>query len=59
MSLGIVFKGPEGIVARCRQSSYAEKKVQYLVGHSDPNTTQIYDRRKQKVSRNLVERISV
>ena len=35
------------------------KEVQYLVGHSDPSTTQIYDRRKQKVSRNLVERISV
>ncbi len=33
--------------------------VQYLVGHSDPSTTQIYDRRQQKVSRNLVERISV
>ena len=35
------------------------KEVQYLVGHSDPSTTQIYDRRQQKVSRNLVERISV
>jgi len=34
-------------------------EVQYVVGRSDPSTTHIYDHRKQKVSRNLVERISV
>ena len=33
--------------------------VQYLVGHSHPSTTQIYDRRARKVTRNIVERISV
>ena len=33
--------------------------VQYLAGHSDPRTTQIYDRRKRRVSRNIVERISI
>ena len=33
--------------------------VQYLVGHSHPSTTQIYDRRSRKVTRNIVERISV
>jgi site-specific recombinase XerD len=33
--------------------------VQYLVGHSDPRTTRLYDRRQKKVSRNIVERISV
>jgi integrase len=33
--------------------------VQYLAGHSDPRTTRLYDRRHQKVSRNIVERISV
>ena len=33
--------------------------VQYLVGHSDPSTTQLYDRRSRSVSRNIVERISV
>ena len=32
--------------------------VQYLVGHSHPSTTQIYDRRARKVTRNIVERIS-
>ena len=35
------------------------EEVQYLVGHSRPSTTQIYDRRQRKVTRNLVERISV
>ena len=33
--------------------------VQYLVGHSHPSTTQIYDRRARKVTRKIVERISV
>ena len=33
--------------------------VQYLAGHADPRTTQIYDRRKRRVSRNIVERISI
>lgn len=33
--------------------------VQYLAGHANPRTTQIYDRRRQRVTRNIVERISV
>jgi len=33
--------------------------VQYLLGHADPRTTRLYDRRSRAVSRNLVERISV
>ena len=33
--------------------------VQHLAGHSDPSTTQLYDRRSRAVSRNIVERISV
>lgn len=33
--------------------------VQFLLGHSDPRTTRLYDRRPQAVTRNLVERISV
>ena len=33
--------------------------VQYLVGHAHPRTTQIYDRRRRRVTRNIVERISV
>jgi site-specific recombinase XerD len=34
-------------------------QVQQLLGHADPRTTRLYDRRQQKVSRNIVERISV
>ena len=33
--------------------------VQYLAGHSHPSTTQICDRRAKRVTRNVVERISV
>lgn len=33
--------------------------VQRLAGHSDPRTTRLYDRRQRKVTRNIVERISV
>lgn len=33
--------------------------VQFLAGHADPRTTRLYDRRQQRVTRNIVERISV
>jgi integrase/recombinase XerD len=33
--------------------------VQHLAGHADPRTTRLYDRRQKKVTRNVVERISV
>ena len=33
--------------------------VQNLAGHADPRTTRIYDRTKRKVTRNIVERISI
>jgi integrase/recombinase XerD len=33
--------------------------VQYLAGHADPRTTRLYDRRRRKVTRNIVERISI
>lgn len=32
--------------------------VQFLLGHSDSRTTQLYDRRQRSVTRNIVERIS-
>ncbi len=33
--------------------------VQNLAGHADPRTTRLYDRRQRKITRNIVERISV
>jgi site-specific recombinase XerD len=33
--------------------------VQRLAGHADPRTPRLYDRRDKKVTRNVVERISV
>ena len=33
--------------------------VQYLVGHASPRSTQLYDRRRRRVARNMVERISI
>jgi site-specific recombinase XerD len=35
------------------------ESVQYLAGHSDPRTTRLYDRRQQRVSRQIIERISI
>ena len=32
--------------------------VQYLAGHANPRTTQIYNRRRRRVTRNIVERMS-
>lgn len=34
-------------------------EVQNLAGHADPRTTRLYDRRRKKVTRNIVERISI
>ena len=33
--------------------------VQYLAGRAEPRTTGLYDRRQKKVTRNIVERISI
>lgn len=35
------------------------EEVQHLAGHADPRTTRLYDRRRQKITRNIVERISI
>jgi site-specific recombinase XerD len=35
------------------------EEVQRLAGHADPRTTRLYDRRDKKISRNIVERISI
>ena len=33
--------------------------VRRLAGHADPRTTRLYDRRQKKITRNIVERISI
>ena len=33
--------------------------VQFLAGHADPRTTRLYDRRKRKVTRHIVDQISL
>jgi len=33
--------------------------VQYLAGHADPRTTRLYDRRQRRITRNVVERITL
>ena len=35
------------------------EEAQHLAGHADPRTTRLYDRRQRKVTRNMVERISI
>ena len=35
------------------------KAVRYLAGHAEPRTTGLYDRRQKKVTRNIVETISI
>jgi integrase/recombinase XerD len=37
----------------------AREQVQYLLGHSDARTTDLYNRTEKEVTRNLVERISI
>ena len=39
------------------EQGVALEDVQNLANHSDPRTTRLYDRRKRKVTRNIVERI--
>jgi integrase/recombinase XerD len=35
------------------------RKYRTLAGHADPRTTRLYDRRDRKITRNVVERISI
>ena len=42
-----------------RQYDCTWEDVQYLAGHADPRTTRLYGRRRRKVTRHIVERISI
>jgi hypothetical protein len=37
----------------------SREQVQNLLGHADARTTDLYNRTKKEVSRNIVERISI
>lgn len=41
------------------EQGVALEDVQRLAGHADPRTTRLYDRRDRKITRNIVERISI
>lgn len=47
------------VVTSLLQQGVPLQDVQFLAGHSDPRTTRLYDRRQKRVTRNLVERISI
>jgi len=41
------------------EQGVALEDVQRLAGHADPRTTRLYDRRDKKITRNVVERVSI
>ena len=41
------------------EQGVALEDVQRLAGHADPRTTRLYDRRDKKITRIIVERISI
>ena len=47
------------LVTDLLEQSVPLEDVQHLAGHADPRTTRLYDRRRRKVTRNIVERISI
>jgi hypothetical protein len=50
---------PRGDGHRPVEQNVPLEDVQHLAGHADPRTTRLYDRRRRKVTRNIVERISI
>ena len=48
-----------GVITDLLSQGVPLEDVQNLVGHADPRTTRLYDRRQKKVMRSVVEKISV
>lgn len=46
-------------VADLLEQNAPPEDVQHLAGLADPRTTRLYDRQRRKVTRNIVERISI
>ena len=42
-----------------RDEEVSLEDAQYLAGHADPRTTRLYNRRRRKITRNIVERILI
>ena len=47
------------VVTDLLDQGVALEDVQMLVGHSQPQTTALYDRRERRIARSVVERISI
>ena len=47
------------VVTDLLDQGVALEVIQTLVGHSQPQTTALYDRRERRISRSVVERISI
>lgn len=47
------------VITDLLQHGASLEDVQNLAGHADPRTTRLYDRRQRRVTRNLVERITI
>ena len=47
------------VIAGLLEQGVPLEDAQHLAGHADPRTTRLYDRRQKKITRNIVERISI
>ena len=48
-----------GVITDLLSQGVPLEEVQNLVGHADPRTTRLYDRRQKQVMRSVVDKISV
>jgi site-specific recombinase XerD len=50
---------PVTVVTDLLNQNVPLEDVRCLAGHSSPTTMRVYDRRRRKVTRNIMERISI